>query len=95
MTLITLAFFEIFRLWSIRTEKESAFSENPMRSPWLLGATLFVILLQFMIVHVPFMQNIFGTVVLSWGQWGIAIGIGASILVIDEGYKFIARRVDK
>ncbi|MBP6925558.1 MAG: HAD-IC family P-type ATPase [Candidatus Pacebacteria bacterium] len=95
MTLITLAFFEIFRLWSIRSEKKSVFSENPVRSPWLLGATLFVILLQFMIVHVPFMQNIFGTVVLSWQQWGISVGIGASILFIDEGYKFIARKIQK
>ena len=91
MTLVTLGFFELFRLWSIRTDRASCFSENPLRSPWLFAGSFFVLFLQFAVVHVPFMQKTFATVPLSLRQWGIAAMIAVTVILIDEIYKTIAR----
>jgi len=95
MTLVTLGFFELFRLWSIRTDRESCFSENPLRSPWLLAGSVFVLLLQISVVHVSFMQATFATVPLSLRQWGIAAVFGVSVLVVDEIYKLVIRMLHR
>lgn len=91
MVLVTLGFFELFRLWSIRTDRSSCFTENPFRAPWLLAGSLLVLGLQIGIIYLPFMQNIFGTVELSLRQWGIAALVAFSVIIVDELRKLILR----
>jgi len=95
MTLVTLGFFELFRLWSIRTDSKSCFTENPLQSPWLLAGSVLVLLLQFAVVHVSFMQVVFATVPLSLRQWGIAMVVGSSVILVDEIYKGITRSLNR
>lgn len=92
MVLITLGFFQVFRLWSIKSNTVSVFAENPLRSGWIIGASLLAIGLQVFAVHVPFMNKVLETVVLRPHDWGIALVVAFVIILIDEVRKFFARR---
>jgi Ca2+-transporting ATPase len=95
MVLATIVFFQLFRLWSVRSEHESIFSANPFSSPWLLSGSILAVLLQVAVIELSFMQDIFGTVSLLWSQWGIAVAVALSIIVIDEIRKIIALHIHK
>lgn len=48
-----------------------------------------VIFLQAVAVHWPPAQSVFGTHTLSFADWGIATGVAASILLLEEGRKLM------
>jgi Ca2+-transporting ATPase len=92
MAFLTLSLFQIFRLWSVRSRTRSAFTENPFRYPWLMAATLGALGLQIFAVYAPFMQELLGTVAVTFQDWLIVGGVGFSILLIDEVRKVWLRK---
>jgi cation transport ATPase-like protein len=50
-----------------------------------------VLVLHVLAVSAPFAQALFETVALLPAQWAVAAGVGASILVLDEAGKRLAR----
>ncbi len=92
MTLITMAMFQWFNAWNCRSEERSIFRVGWFSNRWLIGATIFVLLLQFAVVNVPFMRALFKTVPLSVSDWAIAIGVSSSIIFIEELRKAIVRK---
>jgi len=95
MTLIVLALFQWFNAWNCRSMTQSIFQLGLFANKWLILATSFVLLLQFLILYVPVMQNIFNTVPLSWHDWGVIVGVSAPILLLEEVRKLIVRRYYK
>jgi Ca2+-transporting ATPase len=91
MSLTTLAIFQWFNAWNCRSEDQSIFKMNPFSNKYLIGATFMVITLQLVAVYVPFMQSFLHTVPLALSDWLLAIAIAASIIVVEEVRKFIAR----
>lgn len=91
MTLIVLAMFQWFNAWNCRSTTKSIFQLGFFANKWLILATLFVLSLQFVILYVPIMQNLFNTVPLSWHDWGAIIAISAPILVLEEIRKAFVR----
>lgn len=89
---LTLAFttfvlFQVFNVFNARNETGSAFNayffDNPML--WMsLGATL---LLQAVVVHWEPASSLFGTTGMGWADWGIAIAVASSILLLEESRK--------
>ncbi|MCX0500668.1 cation-transporting P-type ATPase [Erwinia billingiae] len=57
---------------------------------WLVSGVL--LLLQLMIIYVPFMQLLFGTEALPLRYWGITLAIGAVLFLIVELEKPLTRR---
>lgn len=95
MVLLTLGLFQIFRLWSIRSDTQSVFTQNPFKEPLLITMSLLAVGLEVLVIYAPFMQKIFETVPLSATQWGIGAGVAFSIVVVDEVRKVFARRRGK
>ena len=95
MTLTTLAVFQWFNAWNCKSENKSVFSINPFRNVFLVGATIIVIGLQLLAVYHPFMQRFLHTVPLTAWEWVYAVSIAASILLLEEARKLLARTVFK
>lgn len=86
MALTVLAVVQWFNAWNSRTEK-SIFKTNPVSNPWLLVALVIVVLLQLCAIYLPFLQQILGTIPLTWKQWMLVISTSTFIFVADELWK--------
>lgn len=95
MSLTTLAMFNWFNAWNVRSETKSIFNTNVLENKYLLLATIWIILLQLFAVYNPFMQKYLHTTPLSWQDWLIMIPIASSIVVVEEIRKYFVRRNHK
>jgi P-type Ca2+ transporter type 2C len=91
MTLCVLAVVQWFNIWNCRSESESVFAHNPLRSPLLIGATAIVVGLQMLAVYHPLFQTVLGTVPLTLGDWMLIVPVALSIIVVEEVRKFFYR----
>ena len=91
MALMTMAMFQWFNAWNCRSERQSIFTLGLFSNPWLIAGTVFVLLLQLIIVYVPFMQLIFKTVSLSLHDWVIICSVSSSIVLFEELRKWLTR----
>ncbi len=62
-TVMTIS--QMFHVLAIRLDRESMFTTTPRSNPLLYGAVLVTLLLQFALIYVPFLQDVFGTQSLS------------------------------
>ena len=90
MAFTTLMLFQIFNVFNARSDEQSAFV-HLFTNGWLWGAVLLSVLLQFVVVYTPFLQQAFGTVPLSGGDWLLCIAVGSSVLWLREITKLIGR----
>jgi P-type Ca2+ transporter type 2C len=58
---------------------------------WLTGAVLLSLLMQVLVVHVPFLQSAFHTTDLRLIDWAVATAVGAVLLVVMELVKAAIR----
>jgi len=94
----TLAFtvsliFELFMVFSIRSQSRSAFKEGFFTNKRLVGAVVLSFALQLCVIYLPFFQPIFGTVPLSLLHWLAIFGIcGVSFVIMELSKKFFGRK---
>jgi len=86
---LTLAFttfvlFQFFNVFNARTEHGSAFNPGFLRNRWLWLALATVLVLQVLVVHWGPAQAVFRTTDLSLADWGLALGVASSVLLLDE-----------
>ncbi|MFD1486005.1 HAD-IC family P-type ATPase [Lacticaseibacillus baoqingensis] len=79
---------KIFYLFNIRT-KSLVISKQFFSNPRAFAIIGLMMLLQFALTYVPFMQDIFKTAAMSWREWGIAIAAGFITLFVTECDKLI------
>jgi Ca2+-transporting ATPase len=84
-----LVLIQLFNAFNSRSMEHSAFY-RVFSNPWLVGAILLGLVLQILVVEVPFLQVAFGTVPLSLGQWGICVAMASIVLWVEEIRKFVA-----
>ena len=96
---LTLAFttfvlFQVFNAFNARAETGTAFNSHFFRNRWLWLSLSVTVALQVLVVHWPPAQAVFHTTDLTFGDWLLAVGVAASVLVLDEARKVIlgARR---
>ncbi len=90
MAFTTLMLFQIFNVFNARSDDRSAFYRL-FTNAWLWAAVATSVALQFAVVHLPFLQQAFGTVTLSAGDWLRAVAVASSVLWLRELSK-LARR---
>jgi P-type Ca2+ transporter type 2C len=90
MAFTTLMLFQIFNVINARSDEQSAFVKL-FTNGWLWAAVLLSVLLQFLVVYTPFLQQAFGTVPLGGGDWLFCIAVGSSVLWLREISKLIGR----
>jgi Ca2+-transporting ATPase len=92
MAFNTVVFFSLFVVFNARSDKQSAFV-GLFSNKWLWGAVMLSILLQVMVIYIPFLQQAFSTVSLSPGDWLLCITVASSVLWLRELSKiFISAR---
>ncbi|GAA1448726.1 calcium-translocating P-type ATPase, PMCA-type [Mycobacterium cookii] len=88
----TFVLFQVANAFNVRSELESAFSRAVPHNRALIGSLLLVVGLQVLVVHVPFMQGLFGTVALDPLHWAAAAAVASLALLTGEIDKAVRRR---
>ena len=83
----TFVLFQFFNVFNARVERGTAFNRQLFKNSMLWASLAGVVVLQAVAVHWPPAQSVFGTQPLSLGEWGIATGVAATILLLEEGRK--------
>jgi Ca2+-transporting ATPase len=92
MIFTTLVFAQMGNVLAIRSNRESLFKIGLFSNRFLLGAVLLSIVLQLIIIYVPFFQGIFATEPLSASDLLICVLAGVVVFIVVEIYKSILRR---
>ena len=91
----TLIFAQIVLALEVRSEHESLFSIGFFSNRAMVGAFVSTLVLQLLVIYVPFFQGIFDTQALGVRDIGIAFGASLFVLIFVEIWKvFMRRRLD-
>ena len=80
----TFVMFQFFNVFNSRVERGTAFNRYFFKNTMLWAALSAVIALQIIAVEWPPAQSMFGTHPLDLTDWGLAIAVASSILVLEE-----------
>jgi Ca2+-transporting ATPase len=81
---MTLALTQTFHAFNARSRMRSALTSRMFTNPWLWGATLLCVLLQFAAVTVPLLRSVLHTVSPAAADWGlIAAGSLLPVVVVE------------
>ena len=91
MAFLTMSMCEIFHSFNLRSQRKSVFSlkgQNMVLWAAMLGSLVLTTLL----LEVPFLADAFGFEMISWAEYGIAMGLAFLVIPIVEIVKFIQRK---
>ena len=91
MAFTTLMLFQLFNVFNSRSDDRSAFV-GFFANHWLWGAMALSLALQFLVLYVPALQQAFGTVPLSFVDWGRCAVAASSVFWLREAQKLVMRR---
>jgi Ca2+-transporting ATPase len=94
MAFVTLSLCELFRAYTVRSEKASIFRLGVFSNKWMqyaVGASIFLL---FIVTAVPFLQPIFNTHFPSLREWILIISLSLIPAGSEEITKFFLRRKD-
>lgn len=88
LSLSALVAIEMFNSLNALSEDASLVTMHPWANPWLLLAMCISFGLHFLILYVPFLNQVFGTVPLSFNEWLLVLVVAFPVILIDEILKF-------
>lgn len=94
MAFATLSLAELFRAYTVRSERASLlrvgiFSNRTMQYAFGFSAVLLIL-----VCSVPFLQPIFNTNFLTLTEWGLVVGLALIPAIAEEITKFFLRKAD-
>lgn len=92
MVFTTLCFCQLYHVMAIRSETRSLFSIGLWSNRPLLLAVGVTVLLQLMVIYVPYFNKLFHTAPLSWQELLIVTGVSGIVFVAVEIEKWVKRR---
>lgn len=92
LALGTLILSQLIHVFECRSEKHSIFEIKLFTNLYLVGAVLISILMLCAVMYVPFLQGVFKTVALNFGQWMIIVFFSGIIAFINSTYLYINRK---
>jgi len=95
MAFVTLSLAELFRAYTVRSERASLFSIGVFSNKYMQYAVGASIALVLMVCGLPFLQPIFNTHFLSGREWALVVGLALMPAVAEEITKFFLRRSEK
>jgi Ca2+-transporting ATPase len=90
MAFTTLMLFQMFNVLNSRSDERSAFV-HAFRNAWLWTAIAGSVVLQAVVVYVPFLQKAFGTTSLNGSDWILCLAVASSVLWLREASKLLLR----
>ena len=95
MAFVVLSTSQLFFALNMRNSKKSIFTIGIFTNKPLIASIAFGILIQFIIISIPFFSVIFKVYSLTLRDWGVALLISIIPLVVNEILKFFIRLNDK
>jgi len=89
----TLVLAQLYNVFNSRSQTSSAF-RGLLSNRWLLAAVALGVLSQVAVVHVPFLQEAFGTRPLDLWHWLVCALMASAVLWFDELLKLVERQLD-
>ena len=89
-----LVFAQLFNAIASRSARQSAFV-GLFSNKWLWGAIGLSVVLQLVVIYVPFLNSAFGTTPFGPWAWVECICLAAVVLIASEIYKAIMRAIDR
>jgi Ca2+-transporting ATPase len=89
-TVLTLS--QLGHVLAIRFERESLFTGGALSNPALIGALLLTFALQMAVLYVPWLNPVFKTEPLGWGEMGFCLAMSSIVFFAVEIEKWLARR---
>lgn len=95
MAFVTLSLCELFRAYTVRSERASIFQLGVFSNKYMQYAVGVSIALLMLVVNVPFFQPIFNTHFLSLNEWLTVLGLAIIPAVAEELTKLYLRARDR
>lgn len=92
MAFVTLSLAELFRAYTVRSERASVFQIGFFSNRYMQYAVGLSIALLLIVCAVPFLQPIFNTHFLTGREWSVVLGLALMPAVAEEITKFLLRR---
>ena len=92
MAFLTLSLCELFRSYTVRSERASLFTIGVFSNKYMQYAVGLSISLLILVAAVPFLQPIFNTHWLNLNEWLVVIGLALIPAISEEITKFFLRR---
>ncbi len=92
MAFLTLSMAELFRAYTVRSERASLFTIGVFSNKWMQYAVAASVTLLILVSIVPILQPIFNTHNPSAAEWGVVIGLALLPAIAEEITKFFLRR---
>ncbi len=92
MAFVTLSLAELFRAYTVRSERASIFTIGIFSNKYMQYAVGISITLLLLVCAVPFLQPIFNTHFLTGREWSVVLGLALMPAVAEEITKFFLRR---
>jgi len=92
MAFVTLSLAELFRAYTVRSERASLFKIGIFSNKYMQYAVGISVALLLLVCAVPFLQPIFNTHFLSLREWLVVVGLALTPAIAEEITKFFLRR---
>jgi Ca2+-transporting ATPase len=92
MAFVTLSLCELFRAYTVRSERASIFRIGFFSNRYMQYAVGLSIALLLIVCAVPLLQPIFNTHFLTVREWSVVIGLALTPAIAEEITKFFIRR---
>jgi Ca2+-transporting ATPase len=91
MAFVVLSVSQLFHSFNMRHPKKSIFKIGIFSNKYLVGALIVGIFLQYIVITVPFLANLFNVFNLTIYDWTFVIGISLITIVLNEIAKIFIR----
>lgn len=91
MAFTTFVLFQFFNVFNARSEGGSAFNARFFDNRMLWMSLIGTLALQVVAVHWMPASQLFGTTGMAWVDWGVAIGVASSVLLLEEARKLVVQ----
>jgi Ca2+-transporting ATPase len=95
MAFATLSLCELFRAYTVRSERASIFRIGVFSNRWMQYAVGASMVLLFLVTSVPFLQPIFNTHFPSLTEWGVIVGLALVPAISEEITKLYLRKTER
>jgi Ca2+-transporting ATPase len=92
MAFAGLVVFELLNVLNFRSLRYPLIRIGLFSNRYLIPAVLFSVVALLLIVYLPFLQMLTGTIALSAGDWGLIVLLGLPPLIVGEIYKEVTSR---
>ena len=86
---------QVGNVLACRTSKQSILKTSLRTNKWIVFGIISQLAILSVLIYVPLMQGIFGTVALGWEDWLFLLSLAVIVVLADEIRKFLSRKFSK